>query len=548
MEHQLRLSLDHLLEGVQIVDRQWRYVYVNETAAAHGQRPAGELMGRTMMECFPGIEQTEMFIALRRVMETRASETLRNEFAYPSGERRWFDLVIDPVPDGLCILSLDVTDRRRAELELHHSQRMEAIGKLAGGVAHDFNNQLTAIRGFAEILLGVVTEERIRRDLQAILEAAERSSTLTRQLLAFGRRQVFSIEPTDLNTVVASVDRLLRRLIGEHVRCVLRLSSDPAVIMADTRQLENVLTNLAVNARDAMPGGGRLTMATSIVELSSDDARQHPMMAPGRYAVLAVSDTGHGMDDATKARIFEPFFTTKTQGQGTGLGLSSVYGIVKQMGGFIWVYSEVGRGTTFRLYFPTTSAAPRARTERERHDQTRRRARGTILVIEDDTGVRDLITRALSEAGHVVVAAASGEEASRLVGELPARPELALTDVVLPGERGPSVVRRLGFTDERVIYMSGYSERTPEESAAEILEKPFTIRTLLERIDERLPGDRELDSSGSVATPAPGGSRGPGAGVGGGEADAAARRTRGPSGASRRPRAGLRRTPRSSSG
>jgi len=493
VEHRLRVSLDHLLEGVQIVDRDWRYVYLNATAAAHGQRSVEDILGRTMMECYPGIEQTELFIVLRRVMETRVPETLRNEFIYPTGRRRWFDLLIDPVPDGLCILSLDVTDRRATEIELQHSQRMEAVGKLAGGIAHDFNNQLTAIRGFAEILLDVVTDDRVRIDLQAILDAADRSSTLTRQLLAFGRRQLFSIEPTDLNVVVVSVDRLLRRLIGENVRCELRLHPEAATIMADARQLENVVTNLAVNARDAMPGGGRLTMATHIVELSPDDTRQHPTMVPGRYAVLAVTDTGQGMDEATKGRIFEPFFTTKAPGQGTGLGLSSVYGTVKQMGGFIWVYSEVGQGTTFRLYFPTTTAVPRPKADRDRQQTAPRGTRGTVLVIEDDAGVRDLITRALSEAGHVVIAAASGEEALGMVRGLAVEPDLALADVVLPGETGPAVVRRLGLPTDRVLFMSGYSERPAEDgSTAAILEKPFTIRTLLERVDEMLSSGSDV--------------------------------------------------------
>jgi len=492
MEQQLRVSLDHLLEGVQIVDREWRYVYLNAAAADHARCPADALLGRTMMECYPGIERTELFGVLARVMETGRSERLHNPFEYPDGDRRWFDVLVEPVPDGVCVLSLDTTDQRNAALELQHGQRMEAIGMLAGGIAHDFNNQLTAIRGFAEILLGRVHDARDRHDLTAILDAAERSSTLTRQLLAFSRRQVFTVEPTDLNAIVHTVDRLLQRLIGEDVRCDVRLHEAPPVIMADARQLENVLTNLAINARDAMPGGGRLTMATDIVDLTAVDARQHPSMVPGRYAVLTVTDTGHGMDEATRARIFEPFFTTKGLGNGTGLGLSTAYGIVKQMNGFIWVYSEVGRGTTFRLYFPTTSERPRAKAGRERPAAPRQC--GTILVIEDDAGVRELVTCALANAGHTVLSAANGDEAAREFCRFERPLDMVLTDVVLPGDAGPAVVRRLGVPSRNVLYMSGYSERHVRDgSIANMLEKPFTVRALLEAVDDVLAGGASVD-------------------------------------------------------
>ncbi|HXE79512.1 MAG TPA: ATP-binding protein [Vicinamibacterales bacterium] len=486
MEHQLRVSLDHLLEGVQVVDREWRYVYLNATAAAHGQRPVEELLGRTMMECYPGIEHTELFVHLRRVMELRKPERLRNEFTYPNGEKRWFDLVIDPVPDGVCILSLDVTDRHAAEIELQQAQRMEAIGKLAGGVAHDFNNQLTAIRGFAELLLETVKDEIARRDVHAILDAANRSAALTRQLLAFGRRQSFSIEPVDLNAVVQNVHQLLNRLIGADVQCELRLHSSPPRTLADAPQLENILTNLVLNARDAMPDGGRLTIATDVVELTDEDARQHPTMRAGRYAVLSVTDTGHGMDEETKARIFEPFFTTKTLGRGTGLGLSTVYGTVKQLGGFIWVYSEPKHGTTFRLYFPTTTELPRPKAPAPRRKTSASRA--TILVIEDDASVRDLIARALSDAGHVVITAASGAEASSQLAHRPGTPDLLITDIVLPGESGPQIVRRLGVPENRVLYMSGYIDRPVEGAIAAVLEKPFTLRALLDAVDDVLSG------------------------------------------------------------
>jgi two-component system cell cycle sensor histidine kinase/response regulator CckA len=483
----LRVSVDHLLEGIQVIDAQWRYVYVNATAAAHGQRSVDELVGRTMMECYPGIETTDLFAVLRRVMESRQRETLRNEFTYPSGERRWFDLLVDPVPDGICILSLDVTDRRKTEIELHHAQRMEAVGKLAGGIAHDFNNQLTAILGFTQLLLERDLDEGMRADLEAINDAAQRSASLTRQLLAFSRRQSMNVEPVDLNQVVRTVDSLLRRLLGEDIQSELILHTEPAMILGDAQQLENVLTNLAVNARDAMPAGGRLTITTAVVELTDEEAAQHPAMRSGRYAVLSVADTGTGIDEDTQAHMFEPFFTTKRLGKGTGLGLASVYGTVKQMGGFIWLYSELNRGTTFRLYFPTTSEMPPPRPEIARVVALPRAA--SVLVIEDDAGARNLILRTLTDRGYKVVTASDGDEARRLIREMSLEPQLILSDVVLPGESGPELIEQLALTHVKVVFMSGYSEkRLPRQGlgGATLLEKPFTVRELLRAIDEAL--------------------------------------------------------------
>ncbi len=364
MNEHLRLAIDHLHEGVQVISYDWRYAYVNETAALHGRRSAAELAGERMHDCYPGIEQTPLFAALERVMTTRQAERMRNEFAYPNGDRGWFDLRIEPVPAGVCVLSVDVTDDQRrqdrllaVESQLVQAQKMEALGRLAGGIAHDFNNQLTAILGFTQMLLEQRPGTEMESDLREIEAAADRSAALIRQLLAFGKRQVLRFEPVCLPDLVRNVTRLLDRVLGAQVRCDLRIDPATELILADAGQLEHVLTNLAVNARDAMSPGGRLTISTSTIEVTADQARGHASMAPGRYSVLSVADSGHGMDDETKARIFEPFFTTKEAGQGTGLGLAMVYGIVKQMNGFIWVDSELGQGTTFRLYFLSPASA-----------------------------------------------------------------------------------------------------------------------------------------------------------------------------------------------
>lgn len=482
----LRVSVDNLLEGVQIIDRGWRYVYLNPAAARHGQRSADELIGRTMMECYPGIENTDLFRVLERVMASGQRETLANEFTFPSGDKRWFDLAISLVPDGICILSLDVTDFRRTELELHHAQRLDAIGQLAGGIAHDFNNQLTLIQGVAQLLLDAQDNESIRTDLEAICAAVERSAALTLRLVAFSRRQVLRVEPIDLNQVVRNLETLFRRVLRADIAIDLQFHSEPAVITGDAQKLENALTNLAVNASDAMPNGGRLTIGTSIVELTDEDALQHPTMSKGRYAVLTVSDTGQGMDAATRSQIFQPFFTTKPAGKGTGLGLPMVYGTVKQMGGFIWVYSEIGSGTTFRLYFPTTSEMPRERLREA--PQARPRPGATVLVVDDNDGIRELVVRALSRHGYHVEAAADADEAHDRIRTMGALPDLLLADIVMPGASGFELARAIGEGPTRILFMSGYSQRAIPDVAAVggLLEKPFTVNELLRAVEQAL--------------------------------------------------------------
>jgi len=500
MNEHLRISIDHLHEGVQVVSYDWRYLYVNETAAAHGRRTAGDLVGQRMQDCYPGIEKTEMFATLARVMDTRIPARLRNRFEYPNGEHRWFDLRIEPVPDGICVLSMDVTDEQETqerlgsvEQQLHQAQKMEAIGRLAGGIAHDFNNQLTAILGFAQLLLDQDIPPHMEGDLREIRAAAERSAALTRQLLAFSRRQVLRTEPLNLPDLVENVSGLLGRVLGEDITCEVRIDPRTEPILGDAGQLEHVLTNLAVNARDAMTSGGVLTLATTTVDLTEEDARQHPAMKSGRYSVLTVADTGHGMDGETQARIFDPFFTTKDPAKGTGLGLSIVYGVVKQMGGFIWVYSEVGKGTTFRLYFPVTGKQPHPAPALEPLTPLRASGGETILVVEDDGGVRELVVRTLRRNGYEVIEAPSAEDAWNVLRE-PSRPcDLALLDVVLPGQSGPEFLEELARRRVRAVFMSGYSEahvqNRPLIEKFPLLEKPFTAEQLLRLVRTTLGAD-----------------------------------------------------------
>lgn len=482
------MSIDSLREGIQVVDHQWQYVYLNRAAAAHVQRRPEELVGRTMMECFSGAEHPQLFHAVERVLHGGGPEMLRDELVYPTGTRRWFDLLVEPVPEGACILSLDITERFRAEEELRHAQRMEAIGMLAGGVAHDFNNQLTAILGFADLLLEGPVTQRQRGDIQAIREAALRSASLTHQLLVFSRRQALTVAPTDINAVVERITRLLDRLLGADIRHEMHLQPQLPRIMGDAQQLENVLMNLAVNARDAMPHGGRLRIETAEVHLSEEDASQHPSMQSGHYAVLQVSDTGHGMDDATRARIFEPFFTTKETGRGTGLGLSMAYGIVTQMGGFIWVYSEPGQGSTFRLYFPVTDQTIDPQPP-EPAAQAPEQAPAAILVVEDDPGVRGFVARTLAGHGHRVTTATTLQDARLQLEEMSGPPDLVIMDVVLPGSSLLELAE-LPTGSAPVLFMSGYPDVQIDPARfahpAGVLTKPFTVSTLLQAVNDAL--------------------------------------------------------------
>ena len=401
----------------------------------------------------------------------------------------------------------DVTDRRQLEEQLRTAQRMEAIGQLAGGIAHDFNNVLTAILGFALLLKEALKPRPELAEHAAEIEAAATSAAaLTRQLLAFSRRQLLRPEVLSLNAVVTSSTRLIERLIGEHIRIELALDERVPRVLVDRSQLEQVIVNLAVNARDAMTGGGTLRFATGMVSVSGADADTRGW-APGTYVHLAVSDTGVGMDDATRAKVFEPFFTTKQLGHGTGLGLATVYGSVTQVGGYITVTSAPRKGATFDVYLPATSDAPAARPATQaRAVRTPEFAPSeTILVVEDEPSVRSLIERVLTGAGYAVVMAPDGRTALQTAAAHAGPLHLLLTDVVLPGLSGFAVARKLQrkIPGLRVLYMSGYSEEmhgspVRKLTPRRLLQKPFSPGLLLEYV--RLALDEPPEGAGgSVA-------------------------------------------------
>src|SRR5260221_8531962 len=371
---------------------------------------------------------------------------------------------------------------------------MEAIGLLAVGYTHDFNNLLMVIKGHTELLLNVLPPaDQVTRKVAQIDRSADRAAALTRQLMAFSRMQVLQPRAMNLNSVVEEMANLIPRLIGEDIELVVRSSADLGTIRADASQMEQVIMNLAVNSRDAMPKGGRFTIETSNVELDSLYRAMHPIVQPGKYVLLAVSDNGVGMDADTQAHIFEPFFTTKEQGKGTGLGLATVYGVVKQSGGFIWVYSELGRGTTFKIYLPRVDE-PAASIPVVHIPASLARGTETVLLTEDESDVREVAREFLESAGYTVLEAASGDAALEVSAAHRGTIDLLLTDMVMPGITGQELARKMRVLRDgiRVIYMSGYSEHAAGEAAkcdaaAVVLTKPFSRSVLLRTVRDILP-------------------------------------------------------------
>jgi signal transduction histidine kinase/ActR/RegA family two-component response regulator len=386
--------------------------------------------------------------------------------------------------------------RQSLENQLRQAQKMEAVGRLAGGVAHDFNNLLTVIKGHSDLLeMKLGTLSAAQPSIAQVRKAADRATTLTRQLLAFSRMQVLQPRVLDLNSLIADVGKMLPMLIGEEIEYAFRPGASLARVKADPSQVEQVLVNLAVNARDAMPKGGKLTITTQNVALDAAYARSHPPTVAGRYVLLTVADTGSGMDDLTRAKIFEPFFTTKELGKGTGLGLATVYGIVKQSGGYIWVDSAPDQGTRFEIFLPQSAAAPQLPSEEEPAAKYSRGA-GTVLLVEDEEAVRELAGEFLRSSGYRVIAGKDGLDALEKVEQETGTIDALVTDVVMPRMRGTELAQRLKRAQPRVkiVYMSGYLEHNSDEgfvADAAHLQKPFSRDSLLKKLREALGQETE---------------------------------------------------------
>ena len=398
----------------------------------------------------------------------------------------------DEAKGELEIIAEDITERRQLEEQFRQAQKMEAVGRLAGGVAHDFNNLLMVINGYTEVLLEQLDSADSRyQKVHSIQQAADRAAMLTRQLLAFSRKQLLELKVVDVNRVIGDMERLLRPLIGENIELTTRLSPDAGRTRADAGQLEQVIMNLVVNAKDAMPEGGRITMQSSEITVRHN-FREHRYIQPGRYVVISLTDTGHGMDKETLSRIFEPFFTTKEKGKGTGLGLSTVYGIVKQSGGYVFANSELGGGTTFYIYLPRVEDSAEALSPMKAQESEKGGSE-TVLLVEDEDSVRELVRETLVGRGYEVLEADNGEAGLRLAEAHVDKIDILITDVVMPGMGGRELAKRLMAMCPKigVLYLSGYTEDAIVNHGAldpgtAFLQNPFTLQKLAQKVRDVL--------------------------------------------------------------
>ncbi len=496
-EERFRRIVETAEEGIWMIDAESRTTFANRKMADMLGYTPEEMLGKSL---FSFMDEEERALAERLIERRRRGVSEQHDFKFrrQDGSSLWALLATNPVFDeagrysGALAMVTDITRRKQLQEQFRQVQKMEAVGRLAGGIAHDFNNLLTAIMGYGQLLYEkLAAGDPLRAYVDTINKAGDRAAALTRQLLAFSRQQVLVPQVLDLNSVVADVNNMLRRLIGEDIDLVTVEGHDLWRVKADPGQIEQVILNLAVNARDAMPQGGKLTIKTANVMLEDAYARSHYPLKPGPYVMLAVSDTGCGMDEGTRAYIFEPFFTTKAKGMGTGLGLATVYGIIKQSRGYIWAESEEGRGTTFTIYLPRTEEPLGAAEEAAAAAPPR--GTETVLLVEDEGEVRTLVRRGLENSGYTVLEAAQGEEALQVSAQYQGPIHLLLTDVVMPGMSGRELAQRLTPLrhEMKVLYMSGYADDAILRygvlaSGAAFLWKPFTADAVAQKVREVL--------------------------------------------------------------
>lgn len=494
-EERFRLVFEGAPIGMGTAALDYRFMKVNKKLCDMLGYRESELMERTFTDITHPDDKTDTIQIAQQVMKTTDIQVYEKRFITKAGETVWgrvtVSLLLDQNGAGLCYVGMveNITHRKALEDQLRQAQKMEAVGQLAGGIAHDFNNLMMAVRGFADLLLTrLPPDSPYRSNVEQIQQAGDRAITLTRQLLAFSRRQMLLPKIINLNAVATNICQMLNTLIGEHITLTLELAPDLQAIKADPGQVEQVICNLAVNARDAMSHGGRLTIETRNVVVETAGSSEQGSLRPGSYVMMAVSDTGCGMDRATQDRIFEPFFSTKEQGKGTGLGLATVYGIITQSDGHIHVDSAPGRGTTFKIYFPRVLEQAKE-VGGSRPLTAQFTGSETVLLVEDDEMIRFLVTEMLESHGYRVLAAKDGGEAVSISHDYPAPIHMLLTDVVMPGIRGPEVANqvRCHRPDIHVVYMSGYTDHSHlrqglETATAHFLQKPVTCEVLIQTL------------------------------------------------------------------
>jgi len=490
--------INRIADPIVVKDSRHRHVLVNDAFLAHIERTREDVLGTTGFETLPEGLSNDLWIDEEEVLRTGKESLTEDVITNRHGRSHtWMtkkSLLTNKNGEKQIVIAMrDITEYKRLEGHLLQAQKMDAIGALAGGVAHDFNNLLSVINGYSELALESLSgSDPVRTDVEQILDAGKRASALTAQLLAFGRKQILQPEILDLNEIISQMSSMLRRLIGEDIDLASVTTPDLGRIHADPAKIQQVVMNLAVNARDAMPQGGKLTIETANIHFSDDYVREHSPAKPGDYVLLAISDNGVGMSADTKAHLFEPFYTTKAKGKGTGLGLATVYGIVKQSNGFIWVYSEPGKGSTFKVYFPRAEGESTRAVTREDKGQDYSGTE-TILLVEDEAAVRSLASRVLRERGYIVIEAVDGTDAVRLAGEYSGDIHLVLTDVVMPGMSGSVLVSKLEVARPgiRSLFISGYTDNAIVhhgilDSGVAFLEKPFSPNRLAGKVREVL--------------------------------------------------------------
>ncbi len=440
MPERLRETLENLIVGCQILDHELRYVYINTSAAMHGRKCKEELLGKKMTEAFPGIERTEVFQRIITCLRTGTPERFDNEFRFADGTVGLFELSIQAVPEGVLIASVDVTQERELAERLVQSQKLEAVGRLAGGVAHDFNNLLTVIKGHCDLLQAGIGAEQQRDSINAIRAAGQRAARLTRQLLSISKHAQVSAEVFDINEHLEKSRDFIRSLLGEGNQLEMCLASGLSLVRTDPGQFEQTVMNLVLNARDAMPNGGLLRITSENYVRSSQAEVLVPEMQPGNYVYLRIADNGLGMTAEVRARIFEPFYTTKDVGHGTGLGLAVVHSAIQHTNGYIAVTSQPNQGSTFHLFYPACVERPKV-THSEEFDATVAKVR-RILLVEDEDSVRKIVRLTLEKQGCQVIECASPELALANIEAQPAI-DLLVTDVVMPNLRGTDLARAL---------------------------------------------------------------------------------------------------------